>query len=414
MNIRLACQPKHKENDTLTLNATIVIVSNAAYNILHFRKSLWQALLAEGYTVVALAPADGREAALVAAGIAFIPLPELKPVSKSPFHEWRLYRQLKVHYRVIRPAAILHFTIKPNIFGSMAANAVGISSIATITGLGTTWLNGSLLKISTKLLYRYSLSLPNAVVGQNAYDLETLRYVGVKARQWQLIPGSGVDTETFTPSPVEDANGPVRFLFIGRMLIDKGLEELFSAWQQIHQLLPHAQLELLGEFDAGHPRCISKTVWKNGLSLPRVTSHGYHDDVRPFIQKASVIVLPSYREGIPRSLLEALAMGRPVIATDVAGCRELAIPNKTGWRIPAHSSAALAEALLEAYRLDNTERKQFGLTGRKLVEEGYSETIVAGQYLGLIEEVLQEAQCRISPTFASSKKALNVQKRNAG
>lgn len=380
----------YDQNYTLTLPTTVLIVSNAAYNILHFRRSLWEALLREGHHVVALAPADGKEASLTAAGMVFVPLPELRPVSKSPVHEWGLYRQLKRHYRVIQPDIILHFTIKPNIFGSIAAAAVGIPSIATITGLGTTWLNGSLLKISTKLLYRHSLALPAAVVGQNAHDLETLQQIGVVTRQWQLIPGSGVNTRLFTPSIPPATNEAVQFLFIGRMLIDKGLEELFSAWQQIHHLLPHAQLELLGEFDEMHPRCISKLIWKRGLQLPRVTYHGYHEDVRPFLEAVCIVVLPSYREGIPRSLLEAMAMGRPIIATDVAGCRELAIPSKTGWRIPAHSSAALAEALLDAYRTDKNERMQMGLSGRKLVEEGYSEEIVAAQYLGLIAEVLKK------------------------
>lgn len=371
---------------------TILIVSNAAYNILHFRRSLWEALLREGYHVVALAPADGKEAALIAAGVAFIPLPELHPVSKSPVHEWILYQQLKRHYASLQPAIVLHFTIKPNVFGSIAASVVGIPSIATITGLGTTWLNGAWLKIFTKMLYRYSLALPAAVVGQNAHDLETLQHIGVVTRQWQLIPGSGVNTRLFTPNIPSAARTTVQFLFIGRMLIDKGLDELFSAWQQIHHLLPHAKLDLLGEFDEMHPRCISKSIWKRGLDLPRVTYQGYHDDVRPFVEAACIVILPSYREGIPRSLLEALAMGRPVIATDVAGCRELAIPGRTGWRIPAHSSAALAEALLDAYRTDRNQRMQLGLAGRKLVEEGYSEEIVAAQYLGLIADVLKETQ----------------------
>lgn len=345
-------------------------------------------LLHEGYDVVALAPADGKEKLLEEAGLRFVDLPSLQQYGNGPVSDILLYRTLVRMYEALRPDLILHFTIKPNIYGSVAAKKAGIPSIATITGLGTTWLNGLLLRKVTQALYRFSLPASNAIVGQNAHDLEALQKIGVKAKEWQLIPGSGIDMIEFAPNDLVAASSAKHFLFLGRMLIDKGLEELFNAWHQIHHLLPDAHLHLVGELDRQHPRCIPEKIWKTGIDLPRVVYHGYQEDVRQYIGRSQVVILPSYREGIPRSLLESMSMGKSIIATDVPGCRELAVPRKTGWRVPARSSAALAEAILQASRSKPEELSQLGNNGRKLVREGYSEAIVAQQYLEIMKDLL--------------------------
>ncbi|MEL6656572.1 MAG: glycosyltransferase family 4 protein [Bacteroidota bacterium] len=366
----------------------MLLVSNSAHNILHFRQSLWQALLQQDYEVIALAPADGKEHFLREAGIDFHPLPALKRLSSSPWEDFLLLRDLVREYRRLQPSVILHFTVKPNIYGSLAARWVKVPSIATITGLGTTWLNGPLLRRLTIRLYRASLPAAEVVVGQNAHDLEDLQKIGVRARRWQLIPGSGIDTTFFHPLPMPVYDNDERhFLFLGRMLIDKGVVELLHAWRQIHHLLPNAHLHLVGELDPAHPRCVPSDIWRQLVELPRVHFHAYQEQVRDFLSKSHVVILPSYREGIPRSILEAMAMGKPVISTDVPGCRELVISGHNGWRIPARSSAALAEAILQANRVRLLELEQLGERGRKLVVEGYRKTIIAEQYLDLIEEL---------------------------
>jgi glycosyltransferase involved in cell wall biosynthesis len=372
----------------LAIKPTILLVSNSAFNILHFRKSLWKMLLQEGFDVIALAPADGKEKLLKEAGLRFVDLPSLQQYGNGPVRDFLLYQTLVKKYTELRPALVLHFTIKPNIYGSLAARKANVPSIATITGLGTTWLNGVLLRKVTQALYRYSLPAANAIVGQNAHDLESLQKIGVKAKEWQLIPGSGIDMDEFSPTDLAPSSSAKHFLFLGRMLIDKGLEELFNAWHQIHHLLPDAHLHLVGELDPKHPRCIPEGIWTAGIALPRVVYYGYQEQVRQYIGRSQVVILPSYREGIPRSLLESMSMGKPIIATDVPGCRELTVPRKTGWRVPARSSAALAEAILQASRSKPEELTQLGNNGRKLVREGYSETIVAQQYLEIIQKLL--------------------------
>lgn len=346
-------------------------------------------LLREEYDVIALAPADGKEKLLEEAGLRFVDLPSLQQYGNGPVRDFLLYQTLVKKYTELRPALVLHFTIKPNIYGSLAAKRSNIPSVVTITGLGMTWLNGVLLRKITQALYRYSLPASNVIVGQNAHDLESLQKIGVKAKQWQLIPGSGIDIDEFAPSEQASLSSAKNFLFLGRMLIDKGLEELFNAWHQIHHLLPDAHLHLVGELDRQHPRCIPEKVWQAGIDLPRVAYHGYQEDVRQYIGRSQVVILPSYyREGIPMSLLESMSMAKPIIATDVPGCRELAVPQKTGWRVSARSSAALAEAMLQAYRSTPEELTQLGNNSRKLVREGYSEAIVAQQYLEIIRELL--------------------------
>lgn len=356
---------------------------------MHFRESLWKALLANGFEVYAFAPIDAAAEILEKKGVKVLDLPLLKRYVSIPLSDYFLYRYLCKYYQMYRPDMILHFTIKLNIFGSLAAGNTNSLSVATITGLGTSWLNGRLLKWVTQLLYRHSLPLANIVVGQNAQDIEALQKIGVKAKQWQLIPGSGVDMDHFCADSKPKENTFV-FLFIGRMLIDKGVEELFDAWQEVHGLLPHAELHLLGGFDEKHPRCISKERWQRDLQLPRLVYHSFKKDVRPYIRKADVVILPSYREGVPRSLLEAMAMSRPVIATNVPGCRELAIPGKTGWRIEARSSGDLAKKLQIACKTASKELEMYGENGQRMITDRYSNKIVASHYLQIIHQLLAE------------------------
>ena len=332
-------------------------------------------------------PADGFEEDLESAGIEFQPLPELKPYGRFLPSELRLYRKLLKVYQALEPDVILHFTIKPNLLGSIAASKLGLASVANITGLGTTWITTSIQRRMIEVLYRQCLPAASAVVAQNEIDIKELQQIGVQAKSWHHVPGSGIDLNHFQPRS-RTASSAFKFLYIGRMLIDKGLRELFQAWQQILNIIPDAELELLGEYDEEHPRCLDESAWNEGLSQERVRHRSYQDDVRPFIQNADVVILPSYREGVPRSLLEALAMKRPIISTDTPGCRELAIPHQTGWQVPTHSSARLAEAMLDAYQAPSQIREQFGDQGRQLVANKYDAELIAKHYLDLIRSLL--------------------------
>ena len=178
-------------------------------------------LLKEGYEVIALAPADGKEQLLKDAGLRFVDLPSLQQYGNGPLRDIFLYRTLVSKYQELQPDLILHFTIKPNIYGSVAAKKAGIPSIATITGLGTTWLNGVLLRKITQMLYRYSLPASNVIVGQNAHDLESLQKIGVKAHEWQLIPGSGININEFAPTAPVVAASAKQFLLVGPHILDQ-------------------------------------------------------------------------------------------------------------------------------------------------------------------------------------------------
>ncbi|MEZ4986778.1 MAG: glycosyltransferase [Saprospiraceae bacterium] len=218
-----------------------------------------------------------------------------------------------------------------------------------------------------------------------------LRQIGVKAQRWLLSSGSGIDTQLFIPVAKSSVVPRIfRFLFVGRILIDKGVTELFMAWQQIQELIPNASLKhrpLRPTASALH----SKNLARRAGLTKRVHYGGHQEDEESFMGKCDIVVLPSYREGFSRTLMEALAMATPIIATDEAGCKELAIPNLTGWRIPAHSSAALAEAMLEAYHAKPDVLSNMGTAGRQLIEDRYNEQVIGSQDQ-LVRELIPDEQ----------------------
>lgn len=364
----------------------ILLVSNTAYNIFHYRKTVWRALLNEGYEVGVIAAPDAYVEELRATGIRYYSMPALSNYRHTPWRAYSLYRQLRQLYVRLQPELILHFTIQANTFGSLAAGRLRIPSVATITGLGTTWLRSRLSRWLVSLLYRWTLPSATLVVTQNEDDRQDLIAAGVKLATWRSIPGSGVDTEAFRAREQDKLPDRMRFLFLGRMLVDKGVRELFAAWDLACKEGLHSELHLVGDRPAGHPRLVPETDWVVGLNMPNVTYHPVTRDARTLIQESHFVVLPSYREGLSLTLLESMAMETPVIATLVPGCRELVNDGTTGYGVPARSVRPLADAMLAAGQVDATEWRRMGRNGRRLIETKYSAIIVAGKYLDLVKK----------------------------
>ncbi len=364
--------------------STVLIVSNTAYNILHYRRTIWEELLCQGYKVTALAAPDAYAEELKAVGVGFHPLPGLSNYRSNPASVLRTYRQLKRAYRELRPAVILHFTIQANTVGSLAASHLGIPSAATITGLGSTWLRSAVSRWFVSLLYRHTLPKADLVITQNEDDRDSLTAAGVVAG-WRHIPGSGVDLQHFGPRTATSWPTEKRFLYLGRMLIDKGIEELFAAWELACQAGMTGKLTLVGERPSAHPRVVPESIWRKGLALPRITFYPTQRDIRPFLEASHFVVLPSYREGLSRTLLEALATETPIITTSVPGCRQLV--QDTGWVLPARSVQPLADALLAATQITAPNWREMGKNGRTLVTREYSAAHVAAQYLEVVHQL---------------------------
>lgn len=370
------------------MNRTIVISINTAWNVFNFRAGLIKALIGRGYEVVVVAPEDEYAPRLLALGCRFINM----PMDNNGTHPGRdlalLLRYFKV-LRMLRPLAYLGYTIKPNVYGSIAAQMLGIPVINNIAGLGTTFINRSLLTTLVRELYRFSLRRSRRVFFQNDDDQNMFVQAGLVPKEiTDLLPGSGIDLTHYLPAPVKPLHDRLfRFLLISRMLKDKGVEEFVAASSIVRQRMPGVEFHMLGFVDKGNGNSISLErirVWeKNRL----IHYCGKTDDVRPYLAQADCIVLPSYREGVPHSLLEAAAMARPIIATDVVGCREVVEHNANGLLCRVRDASDLAENMLQMIRFSPERRHAMGMAGRRKVIAQFDETIVITKYLDMLEEI---------------------------
>jgi glycosyltransferase involved in cell wall biosynthesis len=364
----------------------VVLAANSSWNVVNFRGGLIRALKAAGYEPVVVAPLDPpAEQRLEQLGVERIVV-RLDRSGLNPVADFRLLGEYRRILKELRPVAFLGFTIKPNIYGCTAARTLGIPVIANISGLGTVFIRrGPLLALVT-LLYRFALSRAEVVFFQNPDDL-ALFIARKMARpdHARLLPGSGIDLDRFAPSP--QPAGPTTFLLIARLLGDKGVREFVEAARILRQELPGARFQLLGPRDDGNRTAISREELDRWVAEGVVEYLGETDDVRPFIEQASAVVLPSYREGLPRSLLEAGAMARPLVATDVPGCREVVVEGKTGFLCRPRDSRSLAAAMRKFAQMPPDERQAMAAAARRRVEEKFSENVVIRAYLDALGKI---------------------------
>lgn len=304
----------------------------------------------------------------------------------SPIADCALVVQLWRYYRRFRPAVVLHFTIKNNIYGTWAARMLGIPAVNNVSGLGTAFIRSGMGAAIARRLYKASLPLSHHIFCQNPEDLQLLLEAKlIPPERVELIPGSGVDLERFHPRLREPHDGPVRFLYAGRMLADKGLHELIAAVRLINADKIECILWLSGFADVDNVSSISKEQLLQWASEPGIEWLGISDSMEQIYAKVDCVVLPSYREGLPRSLLEAGAMGLPVVATDVPGCRQIVRDGWNGFLCEAQSIESLVGAMKNVLEMTEQGRSDFGSNGRKLVREKYDETMVEEATLAAID-----------------------------
>ena len=364
----------------------VVISANSGWNILNFRRPVIAALREAGWAVVVLAPADEASEEIRALGVQFVPI-RVDSSGTSIARDARLLIGYRRSLKALRPDAFLGFTVKPNIYGSLAAASLGIRTINNISGLGTAFLRGGPLGWLVRRLYRLALRRSARIFFQNPDDLK-LFVAGRLAREEQahLIPGSGIDLEHFRPSgTAKDRGGQFRFLFVGRLLRDKGLVEYARAARLLRPAWPRVEFAILGFAGSDNRSAVPIDEVARWEAEGIVTYLGETGDVRPFIADADCVVLPSYREGLPRTLLEASAMARPMVASDVPGCREIVRDGDTGFLCAAQSAESLAEAMQAMLRLSPEERAAMGARARKKVEREFDQASVAQAYLRALQ-----------------------------
>lgn len=364
------------------------------YNTCHYawllRSNLIRALMDTGYAVMVVAPADAYTARLVDMGVIHVDLP--MAMNTNPVSDVILFLRFYQRLRSYRPKIYLGFTIKPNVYGSLAAHALGIPVINNIAGLGAMFIKQSWLTRVVKQLYRLGLSRSAKVFFQNEDDRELfIRSNLVASDITDRLPGSGVDLQRFSFRPVAHAAQPglTVFLLIARMLWDKGIGEYVEAARRLRAHYPHVEFRLLGGLDVQNPAAISREQMETWVTEGVVRYLGAVDDVRVCIAEADCVVLPSYREGLSRSLLEAAAVGRPIIANDVVGCRDVVDDGVNGFLCRPRDAADLAEKIERMLLLSSVDRADMGRRGREKVEREFDERIVINHYLEAIAAIEQ-------------------------
>lgn len=372
------------------MTGKVVMISiNASWNIFNFRKGLIWGLQANGYRVVVVAPRDEYSPRLGELGVDYIPI-AMDKQGVSPARDILLLgRYLRV-LRKVKPDVFLGYTAKPNIYGSIAARTLGIPVINNVAGLGTAFIKqGWLTKVVTKL-YRIALRNASTVFFQNPEDL-ALFVSGrmVRRDRARLLPGSGLDLSFFKPQEgIAREDQEVRFLLVARLLWDKGIREYVEAAQSVRQAYPHTRFQILGFADVENRTAVPRTEIDRWAAEGVIEYLGHSDDVRPFIAAADCVVLPSYREGLPRILLEAGAMGKPLIATDVPGCRHVVADGENGFLCTVRSAKSLAEAMTRMIELSPPQRRALGASARQRVELNFDEKIVIERYLAAVQEAI--------------------------
>lgn len=362
----------------------IVIAYNTSWYVYNFRRPLIRALKARGYQVLVLAPRDEYTDRLIAEGALYREL-RLEGKGKNPLRELAAVFDFFRAYRELKPEIVLQYTIKPNLYGSLAARVLGIPAIDNITGLGQAFASGGAVEKAARILYRIAFRRVERVFFQNKDDKELFETGGLVGReQSDLLPGSGVDTRFFAPREKEP--GPVTFLQIGRLLKAKGGEDFIAAARLVRSRHPDARFALLGRFDPDDPKGIDPAILRIAIAEGVAEHWGETDDVRDCIARADCAVLPSYyREGVPRSLLEAAAMGKPLIAADSAGTREPVEDGVNGFLHEPRNAADLAEKMMEMIALGEGGRAEMGRRSRELMKRRFEESIVIDKYLEAVE-----------------------------
>jgi glycosyltransferase involved in cell wall biosynthesis len=356
---------------------TITLSANTSWYLYNFRASTIRRFLEEGYRVVCLSPDDGygqkieqefgcQWQELAIDNLGSNPLKDIGLVLRF----WQLYRQLK-------PLIAFHFTIKNNVYGTWAAGSLGIPSINNVSGLGTAFIRSGLVAKVVRLLYKTSMPFASRVFCQNQEDYHLLIELKlVAADRLQLIPGSGVNLQRFNPQHRRSHAGSFRFLYAGRMLADKGLRELIEAMQNLNQSVIQCELWLCGFADVQNVSAITLEELEAWGRLSGVKWMGPTDNMVDVYAQVDAVVLPSYREGMPRGLLEAGAMGLPSVTTNVPGCCNLIEDGFNGLICEVKNSLALQKTMQKLLDMPARDRQRLADNARYYVRENFDESLV--------------------------------------
>lgn len=361
---------------------TAVISINASWNIVNFRAGLVRALIDDGFHVVALAPQDQHSSQLRSLGVSYHPI-DMDSRGTSVWNDALLLGRYYRALRLIRPTVYLGYTPKPNIYGSLAAHALGIPVINNVAGLGVAFLRSGWLNHVVRNLYRVAFRHSLHVFFQNPDDLALFTEARLVDRgRTSLLPGSGVDVQRFRSERRRPKAEGFAFLMVTRLLWAKGVREFVEAARLIRSNRSDVTFRIVGIVDEGRAEAVPLRDLRAWEEAGLIEYLGALDDVRPALDDADCMVLPSYYpEGTPRSLLEAAAMGKPLITCDVPGCREVVRDGVNGYLCLPRDIASLAAQMKRMLDLPPEDLAAMGAASRQEAEERFDESIVIERYL---------------------------------
>lgn len=362
----------------------VAIMINTSWNIYNFRRGLINFLLERGDEVLAIAPKDDYTQKLEELGCSFRHL-DMSASGMNPVTDLGLMIAMRRILRGERPDVLLTYTIKPNIYGSLVTSGLKIPCICNVSGLGTVFLwKGTVKKIAVGL-YKRAFKKNSWIFFQNDEDRKDfLEFIPISESKTSLLPGSGINTTHFQPLQVDPNAEPV-FTMIGRLIVEKGVYDFIEAIRLVKKKKPQTHFRLIGELDETHSRSIKREELDGWIEEGLIEYVPHLSDVRDAIATSDVIVLPSYREGTPRTLLEAGAMGKPMIATDVPGCRHVVEDGENGFLCKLQSPKDLSAKMLLFLSLSEEEKRLLANNSRKRIVEKFDERLVIDEYIRLID-----------------------------
>jgi glycosyltransferase involved in cell wall biosynthesis len=365
----------------------IAVITNSAWNLVNFRLGLLDELRAQGHLPVAIAVPDASVDKLHAAGHEFLPL-ALQPASTQPLRELATVLSLRRLLSQGNFDAAFTYTPKVNIYVGLARRGMRTRHVPNVSGLGRVFATRSALTPLVMRMYRSAFRAADTVVFQNEDDrvLFTERGI-VESRRTVRVPGSGVNLAHFAPRPARAEDGRTVFLMVARVLRDKGVLEYVEAARMVRRQRPDAIFRILGVTDSDNPAAIAPDIVRGWHDEGVIEYLGSADDVRPALADSDCVVLPSYREGLPRSLLEAAAMGKPCITTDAPGCRDAVVDGVTGFICPVRDAGGLARSVERFLACPSSERSALGERGRQRVEREFDERIVLRTYVDIAARI---------------------------
>jgi glycosyltransferase involved in cell wall biosynthesis len=365
----------------------VAFVANTCWNIYNFRKGLVHHFLLRGDEVIVLAPEDEYAKSIQEWGVKWIDTP-LQGTGANPVKDLGYLMKIHSIFKKEKPDVALSYTIKANIYASLVGKLTSVPVICNVSGLGTVFLVKGLIGAIALRLYKIAFKSANHIFFQNEDDKKLfITHVHLPDDRTGVLPGSGIDLTHFKPTATPKSD-TIQFLMISRVIIEKGVREYAEA-ATCFKDDNNVRFTLVGKFDENHSRSVSKDELDKWVSEGIIDYLPHSDEVEKLIAGSDAIILPSYREGTPRTLLEGAAMGRPLLASNVPGCREVVKDGFNGFLFEVRNAKSIVDKIKLFLALDFEERTQLATNSRKLVEETFDENIVIDMYDRTIRRIIR-------------------------